>query len=289
MNSNFERPRKKNNTKPVVLAPFVKNAGWFYYRYYYRELGSRAACNFDELNKSLIRYRLPDYVAHTPSSSGGYFGFTLKTTYPGLLIGTGTSHETGSGSKGEFKLGLSFDYTSGLPVIPGASLKGLLRSVFPNSIRKKKEEAEEKQLEETFRAPRRQYIREKLEEIGVCDVDVDALENEIFEGIDSGKENIPVYSRDVFLDAFPDCGGKQKVRTIFEADYITPHSTPLKNPIPIQFLKVKPQVRIRFCFKLNDGSIKAEKKKELFKQILLDVGIGAKTNVGYGQLAKESD
>ena len=78
-------------------------------------------------------------------------------------------------------------------------------------------------------------------------------------------------------------------------DYITPHKDEFSNPNPIQFMRVEPGVTFRFEFLLFDyikkdetGKdnilVSAEKKKELFKLILLDFGIGAKTNVGYGQL-----
>ena len=80
-------------------------------------------------------------------------------------------------------------------------------------------------------------------------------------------------------------------------DYITPHPDPLKNPNPIQFLKILPNVELFFGFKLNetqirksDGSqirVPKELKLDLFKEILITVGVGAKTNVGYGQLKIE--
>ncbi|MCD7816006.1 MAG: hypothetical protein LUH12_04710 [Bacteroides sp.] len=74
-------------------------------------------------------------------------------------------------------------------------------------------------------------------------------------------------------------------------DSITPHKDgPLKDPVPITMLKKAPGCIIEFRFHLNDftshkGQIfKAEEKLKLFKNILEIVGIGAKTNVGYGQL-----
>lgn len=79
-------------------------------------------------------------------------------------------------------------------------------------------------------------------------------------------------------------------------EFITPHSDIIKNPIPINCLKVKPGVSFEFGFYLNDCQlsdglqitdglkITVKEKIELFKTILTDVGIGAKTNVGFGQL-----
>jgi CRISPR-associated protein Cmr6 len=63
----------------------------------------------------------------------------------------------------------------------------------------------------------------------------------------------------------------------------------LKNPIPITFLKVLPDVEFSFNFilqdhqKIDEKLVSIKRKIALFKQILLDFGIGAKTNVGYGQ------
>lgn len=189
----------------------------------------------------------------------------MKTIYPGLIMGTGVTHETGL--KGEMKLGLSFDYTTGLPYIPGSSIKGILRSVFPNSFSKADKE---------FKESRIAYIRDIL---GNQELNVEELEAELFEG--KGSESI--YDRDVFMDAFITdvCGDGSFLKN----DYITPHNNkPLKNPNPIQFLKILPKVTITFHFRLNKGIISAEQKKKLFEQILKDIGVGAKTNVGYGQL-----
>jgi len=55
-----------------------------------------------------------------------------------------------------------------------------------------------------------------------------------------------------------------------------------------RFLKIAPGVTFTFQFKLHDfflnGDMVLSKAniKEIFKQILLDFGIGAKRNVGYG-------
>ena len=73
-------------------------------------------------------------------------------------------------------------------------------------------------------------------------------------------------------------------------DSITPHGdNPLKNPIPIPMLKIAPGCVMEFRFALGDSIINgntyfASCKSEIFKKILGTVGVGAKTNVGYGQL-----
>lgn len=48
-----------------------------------------------------------------------------------------------------------------------------------------------------------------------------------------------------------------------------------------------PNVVWRFNFNLKDRILKPYEKLDLFKQIIVDFGIGAKTNVGYGRFDEE--
>lgn len=222
----------------------------------------------------------------------------FKTTYPGLIIGTGYSHILKE--KEEFKLGLEFDYTTGLPIINGSSVKGLLRSVFYN-----KKDSEELMQE------KEKYVKDILKELLPKDdrsklnnLDFKELTYGIFEGKykvdENGKEeykSIPINKRDIFIGAMVDIEETSKLmgrncEYLLGEDYITPHKK-LKNPNPIKFLKIMPNVVWCFGFNLKDQYNKKETEKllmskdikeKLFKQIILDFGIGAKTNVGYGQL-----
>lgn len=222
----------------------------------------------------------------------------LTTTYPGLLTGTGIPHI--ANHNGEVKLGLQFDHTTGLPYLPGSSVKGLLRSMFP--MRGK-----------SLNLERAIYIWDKLCEIksgkeskGIvidlphCENDeakssiICFLELDIF-GSDNKDKKSHIQGNDIFFDAFPVRIGE---KGLLGLDYITPHSNQFKDPKPIQFIRIEPGVTFRFEFLLHDflektpegeSTIKVSKeaKRELFKAILKDVGIGAKTNVGYGQLTEK--
>ena len=180
--------------------------------------------------------------------------FELKTVYPGLLAGSGYSHELGH-LEDEFKLGFSFDHTYGIPIIPGSSVKGLLRHA----------------IEEDS-----SYFTDLLNSLNYqVNVSREEFIKQIFDGT-----GISIYQRDVFLDAYP-VSTQDK---LFGSDYITPHKNPLQDPNPIKFLRINPNVTFRFEFILHDNdNITAEMKRNLFNAILLDFGIGAKTNVGYGQ------
>lgn len=191
-----------------------------------------------------------------------YCFFSLDTQYLGLLVGIGNSHD--AKLEEAIKCGFNFDYVTGIPYIPGSSLKGMLRSFFPGD---EKNTAISKEYDS--------YIRELLEkEDGF---DVLKLKNNIFEG------------NDVFLGAFPDI---TKIKGgIMKMDYITPHEK-FKEPNPISIVKVKPRVPFIFSFLLTDyildGKIiiNKQEKRELFKKLILDMGIGAKTNVGFGKFIK---
>ena len=193
--------------------------------------------------------------------------FRMKTAYPGLLVGTGYAHEAfipgdesseGSNNTNCVKLGFSFDYVTGMPYIPGSSVKGMLRSCF-------KKEGVVSEILDKYKGP------------------VSDLEKDIFE---NGK--------DIFFDAVIVKGNEQCL--IVGKDYITPHTKgDTKEPHPLLMLKVVPDVVFEFRFRLNDyetekgTKVSANDKAKLFMELLEIFGIGAKTNVGYGMLEKHVD
>jgi CRISPR-associated protein Cmr6 len=250
-----------------------QNIGLLFNKHYFKDINWSneidSVANQGELKrKNEDLFASPLEQGNVPEINGNLKNFKLKTIYPGLFSGSGYAHE--SSIEGELKLGFYFDHTSGVPCLPGSSVKGVLAQAFDTP----------------------EYIRSILKELGMGkrksdyevefkDLKWDAipanLKTLIF-GDQSCYESI--YKRDIFFDAFP-VSVNQK---LLGNDYITPHKNPLKNPIPLQFMKVMPEVEFEFRFILHDtNGLTANMKLELFRQILLDMGIGAKTNVGYGQ------
>jgi len=220
-----------------------------------------------ERNRDIRRFSLNELMAPIDEKiySKDISTFTMETTYPGLLIGTGNIH--GFGGKGEIALGFTFDFVTGAPYIPGSSVKGCLKKAFFHE----------------------EYILEILGSINKVEYtkdDVDFLKENIF-GSDS-EDCIAVSKRDIFFDAIIYKDFKNK--SVMELDNITSHDKEgLKEPNPITMIKVKPSVKFTFQFLLNENKsedhvLSVEDKKELFKNILMDLGIGAKTNTGYGYL-----
>lgn len=222
------------------------NIGWLFTKDYFN------AINYADLendqNSSKIKAKVQNIIAQTPTlceeESLGNTRLEATTTYPGLLLGAGNKHELPS-VEGQAILGFHFDYTSGLPVIQGSSIKGVLRSAFKHP----------------------EYIEELLENETL---NVQALEAEIFD------------NADIFYDAnivSTDSTGK-----VLGEDYLTPHESPLKDPVPLRFVKVLPDVKFLFSFHLTSSKLLSKSKKlALFRSILEDLGLGAKTNVGYGK------
>lgn len=278
------------------------NLGWLFYKNYFQAPLS-SDLMVDRNHTITDRQFIAEAAKFEVTNA---YGFQLYTTYPGLLVGSGYSHEYEFGDKKvketAFKIGFFFDYVTGMPCIPGHGVKGALRTAFPNHKNEKyvKEKSEfivalladqGINCEESFTS----YLGAKG--IGSANYSPTAfatlLGETIFEGnepvnVDSnGKfeySTIPLYKRDIFHDAYIVSGGKDNL--FLANDYITPHKNPLKNPVPIQFLKVLPGVGFQFQFDLRQGILEAAEKEKLFKTILLTLGIGAKTNVGYGQFTE---
>jgi len=226
------------------------NIGWLFYKDYFKGLDYKEILDKKEdKNSKYIESKVAQIIASkfvkTEEEILGSTRFQGTTSYPGLILGSGNAHEVPS-VKGQAILGFHFDYTSGLPVIAGSSIKGVLRSAFKHP----------------------EYIQALLDD---ADINVEDVEKEIFN------------NADVFFDAY--IIKADAYERILGDDYLTPHADPLKDPIPLRFIKVLPDVTFLFQFEILDkGILSKYKKAELFQNILGDLGLGAKTNVGYGKL-----
>lgn len=219
------------------------NLGWMFYKDYFKgiDYNNLDTPNNENIIKEKVNNIISNPVTVQSNEPLGNVHFKATTTYPGLILGSGNAHELPS-IEGQAILGFSFDYTSGLPIIAGSSIKGVLRSAFEHS----------------------EYIKELLNN---KELDIKKLETEIF---DNG---------DIFFDAQLISHGN-----ILADDYLAPHGDdPLKNPKPLRFIKVAPNVTFMFDFELSDGLVSKTEKSKLFQNILEDLGVGAKTNVGYGK------
>lgn len=285
------------------------NLGWLFYKHYYESLVAMDL-KHDENNrgKDTLANRNETILKRTFAPCTDIFslktqdGFPLKINYPGLLMGSGYTHEAAFVNKDDkneaFKIGFFFDHVTGMPCIPGHSVKGALRAAFPNHKDEKYKKEKSSMIVDMLKKSkvdpeaRFELYLEKRKISGASYSDLlfsELLGEIIFEGQEPYQfkngaflyEQISLYRKDIFYDAYISKGGKSLY--YLAIDYITPHSDPLKDPNPVKFLKILPEVEIHFQFDLKDTLINEKEKEMLFKKILLDFGIGAKTNVGYGQ------
>ncbi len=228
------------------------NLGWLFYRGYFKDINWKNIKSQQQTISKRVNNLINTTISIPQEEPLGNICFEAITLYPGLLLGSGYLHELPD-IKGQAILGFDFDYTTGLPIIRGSSIKGVLKSAFREPI----------------------YIQELLDDNLI---DIKKLKVEIFGEDNKNGNKIP--GKDIFFDAIV----VSKKEKLLEDDYLAPHGdNPFKHPVPLRFIKVAPGVKFRFDFNLKDGLISKEKKLKLFQDIIEDLGVGAKTNVGYGK------
>lgn len=266
-----------------------------YYEFLLLSDDTKQICSIFDANKRIVesKWECSDQTIPFQEHS-----LCLKVQYPGMLVGLGYTHDSGvrptdptvqekkeelrahvtdTALKSEIGLGISLDHVTGLPVIPGSQVKGMLRSAFISNPA---------------------YIAEILKwKDETAEASVGKLEQDIFGGRHPNDSRTELETEhkglDYFMDALPVETGKDK--RLFGIENITPHLNKdkeyerLNSPNVLQLLKVIPGTVFLFRFILRDSVIDGhiidrQKKLELFSNILEDMGIGAKTNVGFGSV-----
>lgn len=211
--------------KPLLKVQTIFNPSFYFYK--------------DEAyGKGIEEFNLKENF-HELFQIQGTQSFELTTLYPGLLVGSGYNHPKLKENSDDFQLGFFFDHTTGLPLISGSSIKGIIKSVCAQT--------------------------EFMKDIYNATIDLDIFEDQ----------------STVFYDAYIS-DTKNSHNKIFGSDHITSHYSDepngeFKNPQPIKFLKILPDVTFKFQFQCE------EKYLQVFKDIIKDFGLGARTNVGYGK------
>ncbi len=280
------------------------NTGLFYNKSYFQKLSFDQRTGYAHFNGESAIKKITDLklIPMTrdkfEATLANVVPIQLFTTYPGLLIGSGSPHEIGSDNskkingehivQNELRLGLFFDHASGFPAIPGSSIKGVLRNAFNHQGYIKD------LLDTIFNANATPSQKENWDELKNPIAWIKNLEKNSFEG----EGTTSPYERDCFYKALP-ISSDNDHKAFLGTDYITPHEDPLGSPNPVQFLKILPRVTYEFNFRLFDRLIKTEEgeelmitasqKRELFLTVIKELGLGAKTNVGYGQFREKGD
>ncbi len=161
----------------------------------------------------------------------------------------------GLGTASPLEIGLTTHHTYGTPVIPGSALKGLCRRGAQSFFgRENLTEEQQKQVD---------YLFGKTE-----DASAFTFHDALYTPQKTGEK---MYGRDVITVHHPDYYGKGKV---FPTDF--------DDPNPVSFLIVRPGTA--FVFAISAPSAEwGEFALNLLRWSLANLGVGAKTNAGYGR------
>ena len=183
---------------------------------------------------------------------------------------------SGLGSSHPLENGFCFDYTLGVPCLPGSAIKGLCRQVAdPDSVRTLLGSGDEEEGDHSGQAPT------------VGDV--------VF--FPAYPENWPKLEVDVINCHQQEYYGGEPVVLRAEAIERRPSTLPsagsrrvgpleVEDPVPVFFLSVAKDTRFVFrCASRSDTRAHVTQALELIADGLAGIGIGAKTALGYGVMA----
>ena len=237
--------------------------------------------NFDRLHSSL-------HACATHVITGTVSG-------SGFLAGTGYPHESYLPSKSDIndaQMGLSLHYSSGVPWLPGTSLKGILRSaMWPGS-------AGGKQLSKVELEAARMHrlicdvVAEHGDEAQPNPIATRDWNRYLFTGFHpNGDKRLSPTLQVAFLGA---AVGFRENEPLFQLLHLAPQAGPTKKPIPIPYFSVAPGAEMSVYLQIpaipgsNEHAQHIEQTTQVMAYHLAERGLGAKTRYGYGRLTNLS-
>ena len=152
------------------------NISKLFYKDYYQDVDFHYVLDGKDPDKNMVKNSIgkmnkkikESILVKIPRLSCVTHSFSAKIAYPGLITGTGLVHDSKK-LDGAFNLGMHFDYTFGMPIVYGSSVKGVLCRYF--------------------------------KEFYKGEIDKEKLQKDIFSGEASDGTNKSIYKRDIFFDA----------------------------------------------------------------------------------------
>ena len=131
-NRNEKNPETQNYKKKKK---FRENLSWVFYVEYFKDLNySDLSLENNEKHVNKITNKLKKVNINRHINKIGE-SFTLEVDGMGLIVGSGYPHNI-KNVKESLQLGLSFDYTTGYPVIPASSIKGVVVHILEDDNKK---------------------------------------------------------------------------------------------------------------------------------------------------------
>lgn len=229
-----------------------------------------------------------------------------QTTQP-LIIGLGEASP--------YETGITLDFLTGLPIIPGSAVKGITRRAailfigashwnefskqfqdkfkFEPKIIKQKSQGGSGNIDEKANKGDSKYL-DLLPYGEEFDLVAQKIEKEV-----EPDEFIRIFGTQdqkgkvIFMDAYPIDWSEAPKGELFRVDIMNPHYSPYYksegkeppadwyNPVPVPYLTVNKGVKYRFVLASKEQD-SLKKAKEWLGFALENIGVGAKGNQGYG-------
>ena len=237
----------------------------------------RASSSAAEILK-LHHARQAEYCQAMEQAGWKVFVFTGRLISP-FVSGLGAAHPT--------ETGMVLDHTSGMPYIPAASQKGVLR--IAHAIN-------------TLQDDDGNWIsREDLQSRGIVDMDMNWIEDdESVTLFGKGGNNDSLAGQMIILDSYPLEPPKlgEDILNPHYRDYYEGNRGPTEDqsPVPVRFLVVKPgaEFMFRILLRFPYGKAPCQEQEKLarrveenIRQAITEVGMGAKTALGFGRFRVE--
>jgi CRISPR-associated protein Cmr6 len=228
------------------------------------------------------------------SDYSDFYRQVLKTD-PNLFLmaaKTAAPLAVGLGDKNVYETGLCFSKTLGVPIIPGSSIKGAMRRAAAKMLG-----IEDKVLVPAKGSGRLTWDQGRTTEDYLKGVEDREIKDKLLQwcalfGSASEAGIFDVLQAIPYLDAKPRSGQQLlmvDVVTVHHPHYYQtslgrdhPSPSDRDDPTPIQFLSVRPGVEFLFAIRCEDPAW-MKPIVNILRYTLQRVGLGAKTNAGYGR------
>ena len=204
----------------------------------------------------------------------------------------------GLGEVSTYETGITLDFLTGLPIIPGSALKGITRRAAVLELACDNKDQLKKEFKEEFGFELQCSDNTQYADLLPYGKEFDFVAQKIEDDL-KPDEFVKVFGTQdqkgnvIFMDAYPVDWSEMPDKKLFRIDVMNPHYGPYYespdknppadwyNPVPVFYLTVNKDVEYRFIIASKDkGLLRTE--KEWFEFALENIGVGAKGNQGYG-------
>lgn len=207
------------------------------------------------------------------------------TTGDGFLADGGYAHQSWQSGMHDVQMGMAFDFTTGVPFLKGSSLKGILRShMWPTGRWQGRDGKDGKDIDKN-RQDLNSLLASTLESAHLGEQHWNKY---LFEGGNPRKDQNQRLHPNQWV-SYLGAATCYSNEHHFQIQDLAPQKTPIKKPIVLKFLSVRPGIKMRVYFSFPTLSPELHKSDienilTMMAWHLAENGLGAKSSYGYGTL-----